>query len=541
MEPELKAADLHAVATLLGFSYAGTGLETMGQQISLQCTVTEVPYFPSSLPVRKRKTYWRWECSPGKQDIIVASLDELLTTILCVAPSTVELTLTSAEDILNRLRGETLDEGNASRKLWLERVRTFLLPQDPMIWSARPSACARPCLLTDYQRLASQMRLCFLGVKYKDGRFIRLGLPDSIFASTALFQVIAEGHQIGTVGNEVHSSYWELHKMLLRRQPTHHSVRLEFFRLLEESGTVPTELQLRDAFPWCSGTLVDCMYSEVQDSLTVEEYNSGWFAARIADSFRVMNEQDIAEIDSLPGLPADLTPRIQFLMQENFRDGVADLTRAQPSGGVSLRDGNRRGVPLTSHTLLPSVQRGMRVASNRGLRLLIHFYQQEILARFKELRRQSQVADGSLPGTNEDLELERYYEHLPLSPLLMKHLTKFADLMDANVQATLWSEMERCAASVAQWGLGDKATLQLSAHEEHLGAALALLKHHDLLNAETPNLLQTRLRGKNKPQQSMQACRILSVCSLAAWLEMVERWHGGVPTDVIPTGDPFLA
>ena len=117
----------------------------------------------------------------------------------------------------------------------------------------------------------------------------------------------------------------------------------------------------------------------------------------------------------------------------------------------------------------------------RGLRFLVSEYCAQLLCHWKETARVSQLTRSAEPATGEDVDLERHYEHLPLSPVLlaagtssMQNLREPTRL--ANLHAVLMDYKETVEKSIRS---GDSGCLSLSSHEEILGCMCSYLHQKD--------------------------------------------------------------
>ena len=70
---------------------------------------------------------------------------------------------------------------------------------------------------------------------------------------------------------------------------------------------------------------------------------------------------------------------------------------------------------------LSSVEKaGERIAMARGLRFLAEAYMEALIVRNKRCARTQLAADGLLPQTGEDLDMETKYEQRAVSPWLLR-------------------------------------------------------------------------------------------------------------------------
>ena len=233
LDPSLCAGNLQAVARLLGFSYAGTSLESIGLGGDDECHENAVPYLPSSVPIRRRVTYWRWKRRPDVRDVIVASLDQVLTTIVCCQTNSNAFNCENGVGILQSLLAYRTIHDDQAWQLYLSQLHNFLEPPDPTVWTTSDRAgCARPLLVSDYEMIAQQMGCEYVGVQTDEGSVVPNEVPLSLLHSHALFKVTNCDYWTGVeIGEQKLASYLDFHKACLRKQPTYQAIRREIAEL----------------------------------------------------------------------------------------------------------------------------------------------------------------------------------------------------------------------------------------------------------------------------------------------------------------------
>ena len=137
-------------------------------------------------------------------------------------------------------------------------------------------------------------------------------------------------------------------------------------------------------------------------------------------------EMDVAESSKTS---ETLTQQATRLAAEQLHNNCNELGRGYSAYNLSNFCGRRPADPALGTQRVPETTKaGLLVATHRGLNLLVHDYKTEILRRDKELAR---AQSESVPSTSEDCDLERKYEHLPLSDLIIAdkniHIKSFTD------------------------------------------------------------------------------------------------------------------
>ena len=172
--------DFRNVAHFFGIEYMGTWMNTTGTEgDSYVAESSELPYYPSGLPVTHRVTYWRLapertKTTKGQQVVINASFHSLLLA-LCDA-----LGCPSGEGV--GIYASFLEKVMTGSD-YVPRVREYLANTDPLIWEQRPSGIARPILLQDYFALAERAHYRYLGLKIQADRYDSTEAPPSIWYS----------------------------------------------------------------------------------------------------------------------------------------------------------------------------------------------------------------------------------------------------------------------------------------------------------------------------------------------------------------------
>ena len=217
-----------------------------------------------------------------------------------------------------------------------------------------------------------------------------------------------------------------------------------------------------------------------------------------------------------------LTEQAKRLSAELYQNNCNDLSRCYTDYNHKM--GARPKDPaLGNQRVLETTKAGLSIALRRGLNLLVYDYKTEILRRDKEL---SRTQSESVPATSEDVDLERKYEHLPLSELITADTSVgIKSFTDEVFVSKTWSTVVK-ASELVQRALenGSKRCSALTPHLECLGAVLLLLEKNGLLGTPVTECVIVRQRAK-KSADGYEAIRLLMVLSTTAWVEMLERWY----------------
>lgn len=164
------------------------------------------------------------------------------------------------------------------------------------------------------------------------------------------------------------------------------------------------------------------------------------------------------------------------------------------------------------------------------------------------------VADGTIAGEGEDIDLENRTECLPLSPLLLSHARSVVQLLDSDIQYNLWNVLSGLANAASERlrlqgdadadqlsprGLQDYSSMfadvdapvlpvkfdasQLTSHEFILGVTMLLLGKYSLV-------AKTRVTGKSQVTKSLitpkrRSHLLMTVFSITSFIELSEKWY----------------
>ena len=142
-----------------------------------------------------------------------------------------------------------------------------------------------------------------------------------------------------------------------------------------------------------------------------------------------------------------MTEQAKRLAAEQFQNNYNELGRGYSGYNLSNYVGSRPADPALGTQRVPeSTKAGLLVAVNRGLNLLVHDYKTEILRRDKE---QARAQSQAVPTTSEDCDLERKYEHLPLSELITADKSIcIKSFTDDDFVTKMWNTVVRASEEV---------------------------------------------------------------------------------------------
>ena len=118
---------------------------------------------------------------------------------------------------------------------------------------------------------------------------------------------------------------------------------------------------------------------------------------------------------------------------------LKDLTHFSPP---TRRGAQARKASFDSLELSREALRGREVAFLRGRRFLLEAYRRELRCHFKRAAVASDAVHGQVGDVQIDVDNERKYEHLPLSPTLLKRIGAIGDLTKRTILEDLWDHLE---------------------------------------------------------------------------------------------------
>jgi hypothetical protein len=509
--------ELQCFAALFRIQYAGPFLNTSGTSESFQPCPNTVPGHPSNLAVRLRKTYWRYVNASGKVDVLLFSKHALFLSLLEMK----DVSSTADFETLLRFGKHMAGKDISCFRPWMGQAarllskscefvqddagtlfRKFVDETNPAVWNVRREGCARRLLLTDYELLAKHMGFVYKGCIDSNEQLDPRGFPETMFQPRAVFSTGDEEDAETTV-----CSYYNLLMQLHRRQPTIAAVRGVALSFERNNERLPTDDELATMFPSQSKDLVLKIWEGIQGQLQMDANHlamSVHFRHDVSDSA----EEKMQPCNSQAGITVSSTTDLaQKLAAENLQMACNDLMTLNPR---LIREWRRSKDGLSNQVLPPGSLQGLKIAGQRGLRCLSYDYNTEIIKHCKTLTE-------DLPGANEGIDSETKYEHLPLSPLLIK---KMKDgkcyTLTTQLAKTMWTLIQDCAQKV---DVAIKQHLEeidgITKHEETLGVVTLLMRAEGFLPTTRPSTTNAETLR----------CHVLNILATAAWVEMTERWH----------------
>ena len=216
-----------------------TGIE----KASFQVNSTDLPYFPSTVPVRKRVTYWRRQKVVGnavKKDTVIASMEGMALALLDICDLRSRDNPEYCFETIAILRGPG-HEAQAYLKMcrystdsvplelqedeFTQKVIAYFAETAGEVWTSRIAGGARPLLLEDYKTLARMTGHIYRGVLVDEENMIEGTIPLTMFHSTSVFvPIVSEGKTDNIPPKQLPSSYYTLHMEHRRRQPSYDCV-----------------------------------------------------------------------------------------------------------------------------------------------------------------------------------------------------------------------------------------------------------------------------------------------------------------------------
>ena len=439
----LDAECFQVVASMLGVRYDGPRFDTYGTEDAsyIGCGGL-IPSFPSTRPAIERATYWKWYHQDSSQDVIVASMDKMLNLLLVVFKGDIANPIRSWVSVLppvmdmqeKRLYdtnvchpqstvGETMPCDELS-----SLVRAFLDVQSATTWVDRGTNVARPWLYDDYAALARAYGGVYVGVRNAavltalgDDSVVPRRIPKTWWCSNGVWRLPAH-EKVGIDEEppleEEEVSFYHLHMRLQRRQPTYKAFR-RVMHVLESAEECITMDKLQCQFPGVRKELLEILW-ESDIAIETWEKDADQWLTKIGNALPALVEES-SEPRSSRGIchsnKASLsrTEQVDMFRAKKLQNDLSDLTRLVPSFD---RPKACASLALADQAIPPKSTSGLRIASQRGLKLILFDYIRRLLDREKEMFRLAAAELNQTPATGESVDFEQKYERLPLSDLL---------------------------------------------------------------------------------------------------------------------------
>ena len=312
---ELSAEDFNAIGDTLALPYGGTFRHCHGDIASFASVAADLPHYPFDVQLRLRATYWKFKRACGAEDLIPASLDSLLLSIVhCIhgLPQTPDPTVW--EKAFHGLARIACDD-DLGRQAVLQQLSEFFQHTAAAAWSVLPASLARPMLLTDYQILAARVGYRYCGVSPQPDILATQTIPPTITSSRCIFLPLESQASLETCREDfwkqaIKSSYLRLHMAWQARVPTFAKMRRLVQQLLDHPGSSQLVGDASDA------------HSSLLQKL-VPEFRSAPHSVVQTVFLEVMAARGLRECDdciSAEALEADLallSPELQDLSAKN--------------------------------------------------------------------------------------------------------------------------------------------------------------------------------------------------------------------------------
>ena len=273
-DPELEDAVpiFNFMGACMRMVYMGAGMETAGDLHTFQPCAAVIPNVPSSVPARLRQTYWRWIPKMGTQDVLLASLTEVLLAFMDMH----SFAQSNDPDVLSRVY-DRIHSSSVHAFMHHEpgqMSKLLTLHDDPVVsevakyFSGASSVpgVARPVRVEDYKCLAQQCGWTYLGVGVDEFGTVLDGIPGSVFHSTAVLESCDAVAPPGLEKKRQLRSFWSLHFELQRRMPTTKRLRWAADALERSLDRSPTVEELCSMFPACSGSAVKDLWEKTLET-----------------------------------------------------------------------------------------------------------------------------------------------------------------------------------------------------------------------------------------------------------------------------------
>ena len=556
---ELTAEDFHAIGATYGLPYGGTFKHCHGDVANFASVLTDFPQYPFDIPARLRPTYWKLPRDCGAEDLIPASLDAMiLSVVYCIHGAVPECSPVAWEQHLQSFVRLACDD-DLGRPAMLQRLSSFLQHTTAEAWSSLPARLARPVLLSDYHALAARVGYRYCGLSLEP-RALQVGLiPPTITSSRCVFLPLASDIAPEPARDDFweqawKSSYLRLYLAWQTRVPSFAKVARLVSQLHGHGDATQREgmaaesqksllQQIYSEFPSAPHSLVESVFLEVMAARGLRELDD--CVSRHLVDWELASLPPVSDAVSVEDTPAadNAFKRVATLRQKELQIGCDTLTHPTPPIKSDLCQ--RRAAQDVSALM----QFGLHVAFRRGLRALLSDYSSALSRFAKHQARQVAVQTGIVGASGEDEDLDSRFEALPLSPLLLAHAPSLARLQDTDVQETLWKHLLRLANSALErlnLQTPGTSTLELTTsphpysiifrdsgtplcpavlspdslctHEFLLGFVMLIVQKHSLVPL-------VRSSTKSPVSSYRRSHLLLSVFSITSFLELTEKWY----------------
>ncbi len=146
---ELTAEDFQGIGDALALPYGGTFRHCHGDIANFASVLADLPHYPFDVPVRSRPTYWKLPRACGAEDLIPASLDSVLLSVVHCIHGLTQLPDPSIWAKALRTLARIACDDDIGRPAFIRQLSDFFQHTSAEAWSLLPASLARPMLLAD--------------------------------------------------------------------------------------------------------------------------------------------------------------------------------------------------------------------------------------------------------------------------------------------------------------------------------------------------------------------------------------------------------
>ena len=400
---ELTAEDFSAIGDMLCVPYGGTFRHCHGDVAHFASVLEDVPHYPFDTPARLRPTYWKLKRAVGAEDVIPASLNSLLLSIVhCVRDSPASTELSRWMESL-RFFMKVMCDDDIGRLRLLECISEFFQYTTADTWSRLPQSFARPRLLSDYEELAARVGHRYCGVLSEDDSVQDAIIPPTITSNRCLF--IASKIDVplpltsADIRNHgVRTSFLKLHMGWQNGVPTFKRMGhlIDKYQKLGESSSLEVAedpahtilwQKIAVEFPCAPKLIVQSVFLEVMATRGLRECSDCISVPALAtESESATSELDAISYKTVPAVKPSFE-KVMELRQKELQVACDTMTQPTPTHG------NRTAGVMPRKTIDDMsiiFSRGLQIAFTRGLKAMVFDYG-GVLSRFAkhEARKQS--------------------------------------------------------------------------------------------------------------------------------------------------------
>ena len=407
---ELTAEDFSAIGDMFCVPYGGTFRHCHGDVAHFASVLEDVPHYPFDIPARLRPTYWRLKRAVGAEDVIPASLNSLLLSIVhCVRNQPASTELSRWMESLQFFMKIMCDD-DIGHSLALDRVSEFFQHTTAEAWSSLPKSFARPRLLRDYEELAARVGYRYCGVLSEDDSVQEAVIPPTITSTRCLFISSKNNTPLPLTNDDirkdgVRSSYLKLHMGWQNGIPTFARMNhlIDKYQKLGEGSSLegdedPAHMSLWQKvavdFPCAPKLIVQSTFLEVMATRGLRECSNCISVPALVTDF----ESASSDLDAIfYKTAAAVEPsfgKVMELRQKELQVACDTMTHPTPTNGTSTASvlGRKKIDDISIN-----YSSGLHIAFTRGLKAMVSDYT-GVLSRFAkhEARKQSVALCGML-------------------------------------------------------------------------------------------------------------------------------------------------